>query len=205
MGTYKKVTVEYTYTLQSLMKIGAGYGKNSFIDNAIRTVRTSDNTEVFTIPGTSVKGRIRANFEQLAHILSCGNGDDLFGKSGQPGWAHFSSLVSEQPVKVNITTSTSVDRFRKAAKNQSLRVEEYAQLDYNDSFHGTIEGFMPNDDAHEKTLYSLLVAMLNTTYFGGDKSVGYGKGQLVIQRVSIGEKELDMSTLTQYLQQQLTM
>lgn len=189
MSQFVKVFIEYTFQLEKYLKISSGNGKNSYVDNAIRTQVDHQRKQLIEIPGTSAKGRIRANFEKVTHLLPADYSNDIFGASGQQGWAHFSSLTCEKPPKVGIATSTAIDRFRKGAKNKSLRVEEFTQTNKGNPFMGTIDGTLLKTEPYEKQVAALLLALLQVDRFGGDKSVGFGKGKTQIKRVIIDGKE----------------
>ena len=174
------IKIHYTFNLDHTLKISAGYGRNSFIDASFRTRRNANDEVIFDIAGTTVKGKIRTNFEKIAHLHQV-NSDDVFGKNGQAGWVHISNLTAKHSPVVALSTSTAVDRYRKSAKQHALRVEEYIQFTQDDSFHGTIEGFCNN--ASEQ--YALLLALLMTNQFGGDKSTGHGFGKIAVTRIVI--------------------
>lgn len=204
MNKYLKVYIQYEFTLDSIIKIGTGVGANEYIDNALRRTTLADGTEQFEIPGTSVKGKIRATYEKIEHLF---NGTkeqniNIFGTTGKAGWAHFSSLVPKKPVDVGIMTNNSVDRFRKAIKTYSLRVEEYGQLKQGDQCVGTIEGYILNEK-QKKEVYGLLLALLNTSNIGGRKSVGYGQGKVTVVKCQIGENEIPPSNIKEILYENL--
>lgn len=202
MSSFIKVEIQYHFKLAAFLKIGAGFGKNNFVDNAMRSRQHASKKEIYDIPGTSVKGRIRANFEQIAHLLPV-DAANIFGKERIAGWAHFSNLTPQQPMKIGVSTSTAIDRFRKAAKQQSLRVEEFAQVAYKDQLTGTIEGYVSNNVDGERQLYSLLLALLRTNYFGGDKSVGYGKGTIELESVTLNGEALSIENIAQVILEKL--
>jgi CRISPR/Cas system CSM-associated protein Csm3 (group 7 of RAMP superfamily) len=198
MGSFEKIKITYEFAPASGLKIGAGHGKHGTIDNAFRTRKTADNKTIYSIPGTSVKGRVRSALKKLAHILHLedGNADEMiFGKSGKPGWAHFSDLKPKhEKVLLGTQTNTSIDRFRKAAKHQSLRMEEYIALEENESFQGEIEGYR-EVQSNRKDVYALLFALYTTTHFGADKTSGFGKGEISIKEVLINGESVPLANL----------
>ena len=202
MKPFSKVHIQYNFELDSLLKIGAGYGENSFIDNKMRGRYHMTKGYIFDVPGTSVKGRIRANFEKIESIVSI-DSNSIFGQEHIEGWAHFSALTSKKPMQVGISTSTAIDRYRKSAKQKSLRVEEFVQAAYNDELIGTIDGYIANDIEGQKQLYALLLALLRTDCFGGDKSIGYGKGTLRIQKLMIDEQKIDLTNIKEKIIEKL--
>src|SRR5690606_2888721 len=148
------------------LKIGSGHGKYGIIDNSFRTRQHPIKGQLYPIPGTSVKGRIRSTYRKYSHLLP----DDakkieerIFGTEKEIGWAHFSDLVPNSDCNLSISTNTSIDRFRKAAKQSTLRVEEYLQLTKDGYFSGTVEGFLPKNIEEENDLVYLLFAILATT------------------------------------------
>jgi len=186
MSQYESIKITYEFVPESGVKIGAGHGKYGIIDNSYRSRKTATNEVLYPIPGTSVKGRIRATLKKYSHILAIDSNaiiEGIFGKSGQAGWAHFSDLLPvQEKVSLGVQTSTSIDRFRKAAKHQSLRMEEYASLEKGNKYSGEIAGYR-SIEKNNKELYALLFALLATTHFGADKTTGYGKGKIRITSV----------------------
>ncbi|MGM2726225.1 hypothetical protein ACS2Q2_29510, partial [Bacillus cereus group sp. Bce009] len=82
-------------------------------------------------------------------------------------------------MKVKYQTSTSIDRFRKTAKQYSLRVEEYLEFNGEDNrvteLVGTIEGYRERNVVYgEKTIFeskrvelaTLLFSLLQTKQLG---------------------------------------
>lgn len=209
MTNYEKVKIVYTFTPHSLLKVGAGYGKNSYVDNAFRTRRKIVNgqhfEQVYEIPATSVKGRLRANFEKQSHLFTEPQlVNHIFGMNEKrtAGWAHFSSLAPSQTMQIENATNTAIDRFRKAAKHMSLRVTEYAQVAEEDVLTGTIEGYRLKNTSKED-IYALLLTLITTKYFGGNKSVGFGQGTISVIACQIGDMALSVEQIEQQIYDQL--
>ena len=106
-------------------------------------------------------------------------------------------------MKVKYQTSTSIDRFRKTAKQYSLRVEEYLEFNGEDNrvteLVGTIEGYRERNVVYgEKTIFeskrvelaTLLFSLLQTKQLGADKSTGFGTGEMKLRSICIDNKEM---------------
>lgn len=192
--TYIPVEINYIFKLDKALIIGSGKGMNSYVDDVFKTRKLADNSIVYEIPGTSVKGHIRTTFEKLSHIFEV-DATRIFGKERYAGWAHFTPLRTERDtVLLENYSNTSIDRYRKAAKAGALRVEEYITLKGNSYFTGKVEGFIEEGN-HEDEIYSLLLAMLGTKRFGKNKSTGYGAGKIIIESCKIGDLVLEQSEI----------
>lgn len=194
MTAYVPVEIAYTFKLDNALKIGSGIGKNSYIDNAFKTRTLANQAIIYEIPATSVKGHIRSTFEKMNHLFNI-QADRVFGKERYAGWAHFSPLkAKKETVNLEWSSNTAIDRFRKAAKRHSLRVEEFITIRKGSYFIGQIDGYLENVD-NQKEVYTLMLALIGTKRFGGDKSTGYGLGTIEIQSCKIGDLTLDETNI----------
>ena len=64
MTPFLKVEISYKFHLHNLLKIGAGNGRNSYIDNLHRSRKDAHNKDIVDIPGTIVKGKVRSQFQK---------------------------------------------------------------------------------------------------------------------------------------------
>ncbi|MED3660544.1 RAMP superfamily CRISPR-associated protein [Ureibacillus terrenus] len=189
-----KGSEEQKKVVPSPLKIGSGTGKNSSVDNTFKTRKLANSQKVYEIPGTSVKGHFRSTFKKLEHLFDV-PAEPIFGEERYAGWAHFSPLRAKtESVHLEWSASTSVDRFRKAAKNHSLRVEEFITLKEGSFLAGEVDGYIP-DETNKKEVFALMLAMLATKRFGGDKSTGYGMGRIIIESCKIGDWVLKQSEI----------
>lgn len=204
---YTPFQVTYQFKDSMGVKIGSGQSKFGMIDNAFRIrheiMRGTEPQAnvIYSIPATMVKGRIRASFHRLLPHLLKDKSEHyeglIFGTEGKEGFAKFSDLLPERPeyVAIELQTNTAIDRFRRAAKQETLRVTEYMGLHKTVNLNGEIEGFLPvNEQAGDEInkipelLAYLLIALKNTTFFGKEKSTGWGKGMISLQRLVVGNK-----------------
>lgn len=190
MTPFLKVEISYKFHLHNLLKIGAGNGRNSYIDNLHRSRKDADNKDIVDIPGTIVKGKVRAQFQKMNTLFSQNMQQAIFGKEGQAGWAHFSNLTPTAELKLDVKTSTQINRFTKTVKHGALKVEQYAQLPKSSYFTGTIRGYVANGEQMEQQVYALALALLRTNQFGGDKSTGFGIGEIELTAIQIGDRQL---------------
>ncbi|WP_445613474.1 RAMP superfamily CRISPR-associated protein [Geobacillus sp. YF-1] len=210
MTKVQKIEICYSFKPEFAVCIGSGQGKYGIIDNAYRTRMDNARREKITIPATTAKGRIRYTFQRLMHLfpnISAEVEKDIFGESGIEGWARFSDLLlqEENDAALMVQASTAIDRFRKAAKTKMLRVQEVAMLQANKRFYGTVEGYaeLKKEESISAELAYFLLAILNTTSFGGSKSTGFGKGETNILSLKIGTDYYDERAIKEKIQQLL--
>jgi CRISPR/Cas system CSM-associated protein Csm3 (group 7 of RAMP superfamily) len=205
-----KVEIRYSFKPDFTVRVGSGQSKHGIIDNAYRTRLDSERREKITIPGTTVKGRIRYTFERLQHLFPNIDKDmtvRIFGDSGLEGWARFSDLSIDEKENafLDTQTSTTIDRFRKTAKAKTLRIQEFVMLEAEKCFYGTIEGYiqLENEASFTQELAYFLLAIMNTQSFGGSKSVGFGKGVTKLISVKIGSLQYESGTIKEKIEQLL--
>ncbi|KIQ94511.1 hypothetical protein LH47_01389 [Anoxybacillus thermarum] len=210
MNRKYKVEICYSFKPDFAVCIGAGHGKYGIIDNAYRTRVDSAHREKITIPATTAKGRIRHTFERLINMfphIDAHAERKIFGESGMEGWARFSDLLllKEDDALLDTKTSTTIDRFRKAAKPKTLRIQEFATLKTGKCFYGTVEGYvaLEKETSITKELAFFLLAILNTNSFGGSRSIGFGKGETKILSLKIGTNVFDEGTIKEKIKQLL--
>ena len=173
MTAFLKVEISYKFHLHNMLKIGAGNGRNSYIDNLHRSRKDAQNKDVVDIPGTIVKGKVRSQFQKMNTLFSQNMQHNIFGKEGQAGWAHFSNLTPTEELKLDVKTSTQINRFTKSSY-----------------FTGTIRGYVADDEQIKQQVHALALALLRTNQFGGDKSIGFGIGEIELTAIQIGDRQL---------------
>ncbi|MCW2279305.1 RAMP superfamily CRISPR-associated protein [Heliophilum fasciatum] len=205
-----RFALEYQFIPDFGLKIGSGQSKYGVIDNTFRTRHDDHGNTIYAIPGTTVKGRIRSSYRRLAGLFP----DEgiqkeamYFGIPGKAGCLHFLDLKVSEDSSLSLIekASTAIERLRRAAKSESLHVEEYMVCKRESKeaigeaiFSGFIEGVYrgarheffseksTKDTGIDKIpahLAYLLLAVKSTQWIGGDKSGGWGKGKIQFKQL----------------------
>lgn len=214
-ATLNRVTVAYTLTLATALHIGTGLGLAQILDD--RTVQGPhpDDASLHLpyVPGSSVKGRLRAQVRRM--LLALGGGEkersrveaSLFGFPEQPGSLCFSdahldledariAAWREHDMLHHLTTVerafVGLSRVRRVALEQRLFRIELAE--HGLPLHGQITGTL-HGDTPEHDLGLLLAACLDLTHLGGMKGRGLGACTLRPDTITLDQTTLTLDAL----------
>lgn len=169
--------VSYIYkviiTTETPFNISTGVKNNSFIkDMSVRDM----NGKPY-IPGSTIKGEMRANFNKL-------NGEektkelfgDKFNKASKVIVDNF--YAHEDRYETSIRYGNAIDRFRRVAKEKALFSKEVV----SGTFIGEIEVLFDEKEIDKDDIY-LAIKMI--TAIGGSKSSGLGRINIDIEEVKL--------------------
>jgi CRISPR/Cas system CSM-associated protein Csm3 (group 7 of RAMP superfamily) len=208
-----EVTIRLEYSLHLLgpSHVGSGYGRG-LIDRVV--VRNASGS--IYIPGSSIKGRVRATTESLAKglgyrccspprpeemcrekfCISC----NLFGSPRCGERLFFSDAhLSEESMKAfdvqkahripgqtQARTQVLLSRYRSVAQDGHLFTSEYAVGNLH--LIGTVMGRVPNEN---KEIPLFLAGLLAVNFLGGSNSRGMGNCRFEIERLSLDDVAVD--------------
>lgn len=160
-------------TTETPFNISTGVKNNSFIkDMSVRDM----NGKPY-IPGSTIKGEMRANFNKL-------NGEektkelfgDKFNKASKVIVDNF--YAHEDRYETSIRYGNAIDRFRIVAKEKALFSKEVV----SGTFIGEIEVLFDEKEIDKDDIY-LAIKMI--TAIGGSKSSGLGRINIDIEEVKL--------------------
>lgn len=172
-----KKTYEIVVELKSPMLISSGVNDNSIVKSSY----VVDDSKRPFIPGSTIKGIVRANFRSIADDVACKENNcdcavcSLFGSGGySPSRIYFSNLIlqGECEEKLQVASTryhNSINRFLKKTNNAGLFLEQVVE---KGTFKGTCEVYL-----NEKTkgyIDKLCIAIKMIENIGSSKSRGYG-------------------------------
>lgn len=167
------VNIIYKVTIktETPFNISTGVKDNGFIKDM--TVR--DMNDKPYIPGSTIKGEMRANFRRLAGAKKA---NALFGD----GYNNSSNIyvdnfyVKDENYVSNIRHGNAIDRYRKVAKDKALFSKEVI----DGVFYGEIEVAFDESEIDKDEIF-LSIKMISA--IGGSKSSGLGKIKIDIEEV----------------------
>ncbi|MBE0069099.1 RAMP superfamily CRISPR-associated protein [Thermoanaerobacterium thermosaccharolyticum] len=171
-----KKTFNIVVKLKSPMCIATGSSTGSLVDKYF----VKDRSGKPYIPASTIKGIMRQNFMSLIDEEHC---DDMkcmcpvckvFGSPGyNPSKLYIDDLLLDDDVanigSRTVRHSTSVDRYRKVAKDNSLTSMEVYE---GGTFKGTMDLYL--DESTEKYEELILISLKIIESIGAGKSRGYG-------------------------------
>lgn len=211
--------LEYSLLLLGPSHLGSGYGRG-LIDRVV--VRNASGS--IYIPGSSIKGRVRATTEALAQGLGlkCCNPPhpenmcredfcfscNLFGspRCGERLFFSDASLSQESqlafdkqrahrvPGQTQARTQVQLSRYRRVAQDGLLFTSENAIGDLR--LTGTIMGRVPNG---QKEIPIFLAGLLAVNFLGGANSRGMGNCRFEIERLLLDGHETDYHKILRQL------
>ncbi|ENJ9653019.1 hypothetical protein AB2T14_000606 [Clostridium botulinum] len=165
----KKYKIEIN--LKSPMLIKSGTNGNDFVNSSYM----KKNDKPF-IPGSTLKGLARSNFNSIVDTESCKKVNcncavcSIFGSSGfNPARIYFSDLDLVDEYNDSIRFHNSINRYLRKSKDNALFSEEVIE---KGKFKGSCEVYF-----NEKTIKykkELLIAIKMIENIGSSKSRGYG-------------------------------
>lgn len=188
MAPLKKVRVCIDYRLKFLtpLHIGTGAGEAGFLDGYIyRDDKKEGNSRVPVIPGSTLKGRLRAAVRVLAaaglygDTGICKDTDGcnclvclIFGRRNRQGSLYFDDawpFLEDAQRWVGTRSGIAIDRYRRVARDKALYTIETAGCE-NQLYCGRITGLIP-----EEFLEQVINALKDA--FAFDYALGYGKSR----------------------------
>lgn len=183
-----KKIYEIIVELKSPMLISSGVNDNSVVNSSY----VIDDKKRPFIPGSTIKGIVRANFSAIVDDEKC-KGDNcncavcsLFGSGGyNPSRIYFSDLnLQEDEYEKNIKITSiryhnSINRFLKKTNNKGLFSEQVVEKGI---FKGICEVYL-NEDTKEH-INELCVAIKMIENIGSSKSRGYGFANINLKEVN---------------------
>ncbi len=214
--TYKRVFLRVEIVFESGMHIGTGFGVAKLLDE--RTMQgpnkhTGVRVPIPYIPGSSIKGRLRAKAEELSHALFSSDdrqaylvdlfGTNLFERGCQPGRLMFADAQLNQADATTLPylalerrPHVALSRKRRCAKENMLMTIEVASPGL--FMETTIEGWLPYEYA-EREVALLVLAIRATTHIGGHKGRGLGAVQMTPTEICVDGKDVALEALEKAL------
>ena len=150
------------------LNISSGSKNNGYV----KDLTVKDSMGNAYIPGSSIKGQMRAIFRMLYEKDNDGITDEIFGSAKNPSKVIVDNFLAEQKPETSVRFGNAIDRYRKVTKEGALYSKEVA----SGVFKGQIE--INYDKEIEKynldeSDFKLVIKMI--TSIGGSKSTGFGK------------------------------
>lgn len=217
---YQRVELPITITLRTALHIGTGFGLAQLLDDV--TVQGAhphySGVDLPYIPGSSMKGRLRANLRSLGAALwelpdhtYRASEARLFGFPDTPGSLVFRNAYLQRPAQLlgnqgsqarlpymirSERSFVSLSRQRRVALDKRLfRIE---LTDHDLTFETRIQGTLPSAHAR-RDLALLLVALRDLTHLGGHKGRGLGRCQVTLDVVKLDETAHPWQSLVEEL------
>lgn len=167
------VNIIYKVTIktETPFNISTGVKNNGFIKD--RSVRDMNNKPY--IPGSTIKGEMRANYRRLAGDKST---KELFGD----GYNNSSNVyvdnfyIFNNNYESSIRYGNAIDRYRKVAKDKAL----YSKEVISGEFAGEIEVSFDEKKVQKDDIF-LSIKMISA--IGGSKSSGLGKVHVDVEEM----------------------
>ncbi|MGB9791019.1 MAG: RAMP superfamily CRISPR-associated protein [Thermacetogeniaceae bacterium] len=184
-----KLCIDYSLRLMTPVHVGTGTGEAGFLDSYIyKEDRGEKKGRVPIIPGSTIKGRLRAAVRALASAGLYGDAGIckdtdgcnclvclIFGRRDRQGALYFDDawpllpLLEDAQRWVSTRSGIAIDRYRRVARDKALYTIETAGCE-NQIYRGRITGFIP-----EEFLDQVISALKDA--FAFDYALGYGKSR----------------------------
>ncbi|MFZ5591140.1 MAG: RAMP superfamily CRISPR-associated protein [Bacillota bacterium] len=182
---FRRVRIEIIARPRSRWHSGAAGAESGLLDKYLLL----DGRGRPYIPGSSLKGKLRA---YARHLVNCLNGFvpcsgaadcpcdvcELFGSSGnRPGRLYFPDLYltgEESGFSLHTAGRVALERYRRVARDQALAFIQVAELGAGAVWQGEITGTLAGE-ALKRQLVLLSLALRQIYALGGGVSGGWGR------------------------------
>ncbi len=218
MSTYVPISLSLEITLETALHVGTGFGLAQLLDDRTtcgpHPYPTYEATLPY-IPGSSLKGRLRAHAERMAASLALAQAtlliEDLFGTARIPGRLVFPDAhlveVDERMIArkdanllpylaLEERTFVALSRQRRTAIDKRLARIEATSAGLR--METTLRGWLLPEQA-QLALALLVLAAHTTTMIGGHKARGMGAVQIRASTCMIDEQVLSLAQLWEAL------
>ncbi|WP_018084482.1 RAMP superfamily CRISPR-associated protein [Desulfurispora thermophila] len=185
---FKRVRIEIIARPRSRWHSGSAGAESGLLDKYLLL----DGRGRPYIPGSSLKGKLRAYARQLVNCLEgfvrCSDTADcscdvceLFGTGGnRPGRLYFPDLYlsgEERGFTLHTAGRVALERYRRVARDQALAFIQVAELGAGSVWQGEITGSL-DERAFKRQLVLLSLALRQIYALGGGVSGGWGRLKL---------------------------
>jgi len=211
----KFTVIEYSITLNSPLHIASGLEAPGYADRIV----LRDKGNMPYIPGSSLKGALRAAVTRLGRTLSvpeCGGAEcsnpkcllcRLFGSVKSPGLLRFGDAriatgTAEEPFDpawFSVRNGVQICRQRRIAREGLLYNLEYADVPSDQVFTGHISGWVGDDNLLDMdlppTVWALLCGLRLVDKLGGNRSRGAGSVRIEATKILLNGEAVGTGAL----------